>query len=226
MLSPQKLSNLVRLSLLARHGGVWVDATCYCVKPLDSWLGDVLGSGFFAFARPGRDRLISNWFLASARGSHIASSMWGALSSYYLDRNLSDTGWRRQVRTRLERFINYNVRTTSLWFAPPLPQVGITPYHSFHYMFNRLARTDPDFCSIWRQTPRVSADGPHHLQTHGLDRSPSPQIVAEINEQRVPVYKLDWGIDPATLPPSSTLNVLFARGKTLAPRPHPISRGR
>ena len=191
---------------------VWADATCYCMKPLDEWLPHVLGSGFFAFERPGHERLISNWFLASRPGGHIAQTMWSALSSYYLDHDLSNDGWRGQLQRGLGRGMNLHARTTSLWFVSPLPQLGITPHYSFHYMFNRLTRCDPEFATIWDRTPKLSADGPHRLQSHGLGRPPSPQIVAEIEQRRVPVYKLTWRIDPARLAASSTLNVLIDRG--------------
>ncbi len=208
---PCRLSDLARLNLLARHGGVWVDATCYCMKPLDQWLPDYLGSGFFAFDRPGRDRLMSSWFLASPPDGYIPRRMWDTLESYFLGRNLSDTGWRRLARRALAKALNRSTRTTSLWFAPPLPQLGITPYYSFHYMFNRLTRTDPAFRDIWERTVKVSADGPHSLQFHGLGRPPSPQILADIEQRRVPVYKLDWKIDPAELTASSTLNTLLGQ---------------
>lgn len=208
-LAPNRLSNLVRLSLLARHGGVWVDATCYCMKPLDEWLPDYLGSGFFAFARPARDRLMSNWFLASLPDGHIPRRMLDALSRHYLDPNLSEDRWHRYACRALDTLLNHDARTTSLWFAPPLSRLGLTPYYYFHYTFNRLTRTDPAFAEVWEQTPKVSADGPHSLQFHGLDRPPSPQIRAEIEQRRVPMYKLDWRIDPQVLSASSTLNVLL-----------------
>lgn len=209
---PYRLSELARLNLLARHGGVWVDATCYCTKPLDEWLPDCLASGFFAFARPGRDRLMSSWFLASPPEGYIPRRMWEALDGYYLGRNLSDTGWRRLARAAIARALNRNTRTTPLWFAPPLPQLGITPYLSFHYKFNQLTRTDPVFRDIWERTLKVSADSPHSLQFHGLGRPPSPRILADIEQRRVPVYKLNWRIDPAALPASSTLNALLGQG--------------
>ena len=47
----QKFANLIRLYLISRYGGVWVDATCFCCRPLDDWLHDYMGSGFFAFRR-------------------------------------------------------------------------------------------------------------------------------------------------------------------------------
>ena len=209
---PYRLSELARVSLLARHGGVWVDATCFCMKPLDEWLPGCLDSSFFAFDRPGRDRVMASWFLASPPDGYISRRMWEALDGYYLGHNLSDAGWRELVRKVLDRALNGSTHTTSLWFVPPLPQLGITPYYSFHYLFNQLTRTDPVFRDIWERTVKVSADGPHSLQFHGLARSPSPQILADIEQRRVPVYKLDWRIDPAALQASSTLNVLLGRG--------------
>jgi hypothetical protein len=206
---PYRLSELARLNLLMRHGGVWADATCFCMKPLDDWLPACLNSGFFAFNRPGRDRLMASWFLASPPAGYIPRQMWEALDSYYLGRHLSDTGWRRVARKTLDQVLNHSTRTTSLWFAPPLPQLGISPYLSFHYLFTRLTHSDPAFRDIWGRTAKVSADGPHSLQSHGLARPPSSQIIADIDERHVPVYKLDWRVDPAQFPTSSTLKFLF-----------------
>jgi hypothetical protein len=210
---PYRVSELARLNLLAEHGGVWVDATCYCMKPLDEWLPGCLGSGFFAFDRPGRDRLMSSWFLASSPKGYIPRQMFEALDRYYLGRKLSDTGWRRVVRRVLDSVLNQSTRTTSLWFAWPLPQLGISPYLSFHYKFSQLTESDPVFRDIWARTVKVSSDGPHDLQFHGFHEPPSPQIAADIEQSRMPLYKLNWRIDPATLAPSSTLNLLLSRGR-------------
>src|SRR5262249_37436294 len=67
-ISIQALSNVIRINLLKQYGGLWVDATCFCCKPLDEWLGEYTASGFFAFPDPARDRLLSSWFLASRPG--------------------------------------------------------------------------------------------------------------------------------------------------------------
>jgi hypothetical protein len=70
-LPPEACSDRVRMALLAQHGGVWADATVYCLRPLDDWLFNVLESGFFAFDRPGPDRLLSSWFLAAGPDNYI-----------------------------------------------------------------------------------------------------------------------------------------------------------
>ena len=34
----EALSDRIRIELLSRYGGVWVDATTLCARPLDEWL--------------------------------------------------------------------------------------------------------------------------------------------------------------------------------------------
>jgi mannosyltransferase OCH1-like enzyme len=76
----EAMADVVRVALLEKHGGGWVDSTAYCNRPLDDWLHDVLPPGFFAFARPGSDRMISNWFLASTPSHHITKT-WNRLNA-------------------------------------------------------------------------------------------------------------------------------------------------
>ena len=84
-LPPYILSEIVRLRLLRRYGGVWTDATCFCCRPLDEWLDDCLDSGFFAFDRPAEDRMISSWFLAAAPGNRLVDTYCQAASPYWLE---------------------------------------------------------------------------------------------------------------------------------------------
>ncbi|RWA68561.1 MAG: hypothetical protein EOQ28_24985 [Mesorhizobium sp.] len=70
-LSDATYSDIIRVELLSRYGGVWVDATCYCLQPLDKWLDGVMSEGFFAFERPAPTRMLSSWFLAASQSSYI-----------------------------------------------------------------------------------------------------------------------------------------------------------
>jgi Capsular polysaccharide synthesis protein len=70
----EALSDLARIELLSRFGGVWVDSTVYCLRPLDDWLPQAMPRGFFAFDRPGPDRMVSTWFLAAERRSHVVEA--------------------------------------------------------------------------------------------------------------------------------------------------------
>lgn len=65
-------SDVLRIHLLDKYGGIWVDATVMCLKPLEEWIQPYLSSsGFFAFHQPGPDRMVSSWFLVSKSGGHI-----------------------------------------------------------------------------------------------------------------------------------------------------------
>ncbi|UWX96157.1 capsular polysaccharide synthesis protein [Arthrobacter zhaoxinii] len=76
-------SDVLRFELLAKHGGVWLDATCMVMRPMqDIFQHLVTPSGFFAFdkEKPG---LISSWFLASNPGSYITCMTRDALRLYF-----------------------------------------------------------------------------------------------------------------------------------------------
>ncbi len=83
--APQTVGDIVRLELLERYGGVWADATTYCLQPLDTWLPEAAASGFFAFAKPGPDRMLSSWFLAAAPGSVLIARWAARLRAHYRD---------------------------------------------------------------------------------------------------------------------------------------------
>jgi hypothetical protein len=86
----QAMSDIIRIALLREHGGVWVDATTYCLKPLDSWIDDYADVGFFAFDRPKPDRMISSWFLMAKPHNHIIEVWYKMLLDYWSIRSTPD----------------------------------------------------------------------------------------------------------------------------------------
>lgn len=90
-LTPEARSDLIRLELLHRYGGVWADATTICTRALDEWLPARMASGFFAFRQPAPDRPLSTWFLAAEAGSTIVNRWRCAAEAYWRDRISSDS---------------------------------------------------------------------------------------------------------------------------------------
>lgn len=81
---PAHYADELRTELLFLHGGVWIDSTVYCSTPLDSWIQNIFNqTDFFCFYRPGKDRIISNWFIASTRGGKLISA-WHDLYFKYI----------------------------------------------------------------------------------------------------------------------------------------------
>jgi FkbM family methyltransferase len=89
-LQPEALSDCIRIELLKRYGGVWADATTYCLKPLEDWLPENMQADFFAFANPGPDRMISSWFLVATMRSRIVSIWSEAVERYWSERTERD----------------------------------------------------------------------------------------------------------------------------------------
>lgn len=81
------MSDIIRCLLLNLYGGVWVDATTFCNKPLNDWLPACIHEGFFAFNKPGRDRLLSSWFLYSTPHAYILNKWFHKTVDYYTRNN-------------------------------------------------------------------------------------------------------------------------------------------
>lgn len=190
----QLVADALRLELLDRYGGVWADVSCLCTGPLDDWLVDRLGRGFFAFERPGPDRPLSNWFLASQPGNPLVAS-WVEMSRLY---------WRNGFYSnhvgggRRDQFI-------------------------YHYFFRWMVNADTQLRGEWLSVPRLPAGPPHLLQKclrdlsglpswwlpgatwrgieigfDQLDRAASQSLMTDIlSSPDVRVHKLDWRLENA-----------------------------
>lgn len=86
-ITPTSFSDIARVLLLHEYGGVWVDATLLCRQPLDGWLPDAAVGGFFAFDRPGPDRMLSTWFLAADEGNPLVAGWCEATLDYWRGRD-------------------------------------------------------------------------------------------------------------------------------------------
>jgi hypothetical protein len=90
-ISPQAKSDIIRLSILEKHGGVWADATLLCMKPLDSWVWEhIKPSDFWMYhgADWGADvnHGPASWFIVSKKGSYIISKWKSACDIYWAHR--------------------------------------------------------------------------------------------------------------------------------------------
>eukprot|EP01033_Poteriospumella_lacustris_P001301 gene1301-951_t len=89
-MSPNHVSNIIRLLLLEIYGGVWADATLFCTRPLDDWLIPNIQEGFFAFAKPAGNRMLSNWFLYGSRQNYIVRRWLNATVVYHATHPVDD----------------------------------------------------------------------------------------------------------------------------------------
>ena len=198
-IKPQKLANLIRLYLISTHGGVWVDSTCFCCQPLDSWLPGYMESGFFAFRNPGPDRILANWFLAASKGNALASIFYERHRDFFRQNRfpLQHTqGGRDRVR-KIGSLLNRNAKLAQLWASPLLTKtVKAYPYYIFHYHFARTVSENAVCRDIWNRTPPFSSDGPHRMDRAGILSPMTSQLMEDLVQLKQPLYKLRWKYPP------------------------------
>ena len=85
-LTAASFSDILRILLLHEFGGIWVDATLFCNRPLDEWLPSAMTEGFFAFAAPAPDRLLSSWFLSAVPNHYLISNWCRRTIEYWSNR--------------------------------------------------------------------------------------------------------------------------------------------
>ena len=174
-----KVSDVFRFALIARYGGVYVDADCFCTKPLNDWIDTAAASGFFAFrflesdlwlADPSvskwqrytaktKDRILASWLIAGKAGNSITTRIWRSHFDL-LAQSQNSKGWLgRTFSRKIYRSLKRNAFTAAQMGNPALiARVGSYPYYLVHYHFAHLVLTDPAFRAAWHQVEKRSAD--------------------------------------------------------------------
>ena len=182
-------SDLIRIELLSKFGGLWVDATAYCSKPLDSWLVNHISDGFFAF-QLASDRPLASWFLYGEPKNYIIER-WRAAAVDYI--NSHTTIGSSEPHTSLEEWRNRTDHTHYFWF---------------HYLFGDLIAQDHEFRRQWGEIEKLSGHPPHLVQRSGMLKPATDEVIAAVQSKAIPVYKLTHR-HQEPIPEDSNLNFLL-----------------
>jgi hypothetical protein len=207
---PQQ-SDIIRLELLEKYGGVWADATTLCNKPLDDWLPAVTTSNFFVYHLPGKDRLISSWFIASSKNNPLINNLLVEFTAYWQSFNINNKNIENKLLMKiLSRLFNRNTHSTKHWFGLiPRKVLGVYPYYALHYFFADLVEKDNECRAIWQNTSKVSADKPHKIQRMGLYTIVTDELLEQIAQDEPPLYKLTYKYDETKCTENSLLKVII-----------------
>ena len=177
-MSIQSYSNLLRFRLLKEQGGVWADATAFCIRPLDEWLPMVAQRGFFAFfwtketrwfTWPGYTREVATWFLASEPGNPIMSD-WEEYSFRY---------WEGREKPHL--------------------------YFWCQTLFELLIYMRRPFRKALRGVPKIGCLGPHLIHDCIVRQRDVARVAHILDGGAAPVQKLRWQWDDEKLAIVKTL---------------------
>ncbi|WP_376696621.1 capsular polysaccharide synthesis protein [Wenzhouxiangella sp. EGI_FJ10305] len=211
-------SDVIRTQLLIRHGGVWADPTVLLTQPLKDWLPERMDAGVFLFHRPGRDRAVSNWFIASEAHHPLLMRLYEELCRYWTDNEFHNFDRpMKPLASFAGRVLNRNLELPRLWLRKPFIRLlKAYPYMIYHYMLYHLVRSDPALKSLWERMPKVSADLPHFAVHRGLLEHLDDEAKRFIDSGEAPLFKLSWKLPSQDVPPESVLIYLleqFAAGK-------------
>lgn len=210
----QKISNIIRLNLLEKYGGVWADATCFCCKPLDTWLTSYMSeSKFFAFYKPKIDRPISNFFLASSVGSPITSAWCKEHNLFWLRNSFSNqNNWiGKYVKTKIGfRLLGSSYESNKFWFLYRLMKLlRVYPHFCCHYTFALIIKKYKLCQQEWEALPKYSAESPLILSRKGLLEPLSEEVKQSIDQKKEPLYKLNWRMNQSRNIEGSILHYLL-----------------
>lgn len=207
----QAMSDIIRVNLLAQRGGIWVDATCFCLRPLDDWVKPHFKSGFFAFSRPSKEKLVSSWFLFSKANGIIISKWMNKVNSFWIDNpNLVSIGTKPRLAKTLNRlYPRIGIVATNRISSWLISYMNLYPYFFFHYFFNKLYKKDCEFKIRWDKCNKLSADGPHLIQNIGFNEALTSEVKEKIDSLEIPVFKLSYKLDYNRSDSKSVLNFLL-----------------
>lgn len=166
--TPQALSDIIRLHLLATHGGIWADATMACMRPLDSWIDHAIApAGFWMYHGRDKGRGPASWFMASLPNSYIANTWNGKSQEFWkVSHPNLEYFWMDQLFSKLAltdpMFLEQWKKVPYLNCEDPL---------SAHCMAGKVFDYNPDMLEeIYRNPPfaiKLSHHGPLHAYTNG-----------------------------------------------------------
>ncbi|MGJ8582654.1 MAG: capsular polysaccharide synthesis protein [Marinosulfonomonas sp.] len=208
------LSDVIRIHLLAEHGGVWADATTFCTRPLDEWIDRCTPEdSFFAFIRPVPGEPISSWFISAHPDSDLIHIYRDAVNNFWqqftagLGEEVHLAVFTGPKSVKLSA-TDGTLSKRRLWFLsrkfPKLhnklfknkhlgpagkPTKGY--YFWFHEIFQALKLCNPKVSSLWKRTAEVTADAPHFVQKTGMCTPITPELDFHITNRMSNMYKLN-----------------------------------
>jgi len=206
------ISDLVRTQLLIRYGGVWADPTTFPLQPLDNWIHKNLQAGYFFFYKPGRDRIIANWFIAAKKNNEMVSSLYAALINYWNSNTFKNTNNPKKNKyvSQINRLINRNLWLPKLWFTPFFTKLlRFCTYMVYHHMFYNLISKDKNKRLNFEKMPKISADTALVINPKNAFLELDNEIKKIIDQKLTPVLKLKWNYDVNAISNTSNLGYLL-----------------
>lgn len=198
-LTIEAFSDLLRVRLLRKYGGVWVDATTYCNCPLSNWITEFQFDGVFFFKSNSLD-VFGSWFIYAKKDSYLISKLCEEEERFLV----KYSGFKHYMNIRffwriwkamelwLGRYNYYFWRLASIRIV-----FGVSPYFFSHYLLGYLISEYKQIDQIYSNIKNIDVERPHDFQIYGLIKNAKlPEFVLQdFYNRNVPVYKMSYKRD-------------------------------
>jgi len=191
----ERKTDLIRLMLLQRFGGVWVDATLFCTRPLDSYVFDMVGKANFSAPTWG----IPRQPCGSPAGPGFTNNFLSGLSNHFL----VAVPHSYIVERWLYAF-------SQLLYNGPCGDSAEWEYFFAQTVFESLIDTDPRFARMWEEALKLNSGDTHSVWY--LEAPLTPQLKERLDHPRAPVWKFNKMTGNASVDARRCTDVSFACG--------------
>jgi len=142
-LSMAMKTDVLRLYLLSCFGGIWADATTFCLAPLETWLpGATARHGVFTFRQhKAPSRPVEAWFIAARQGSPVVTRVLALFVEHLFQPRQTAVFVSNRAKNHAKLGIGRQ-HPTLLYadFVRDAERHGFMPYFSVGYFFNESLR--------------------------------------------------------------------------------------
>ena len=197
-LPPVKKADAVRLALLAKSGGFWVDAGVLVTGPVHSWTNQRASTlGFFVFQDVDKSRVLDTWFIGGTIHSKFLKEWHLRHNRFFGRRKMHETHSLFKTPSRIathalvaiNKTLGRSVTRRAAWARFPLSRLPMYPYFIMHYIANSMLRSEllqAEFDSM----SKVKASLALSLRSL-IDRQELTPSRATSAMQSVPIHKLN-----------------------------------
>jgi hypothetical protein len=186
---PQLKSDFIRIALLDNYGGIWMDSSIICIKPLNklfSFDKSLEGFALQNFSRNNDLTVFENWFISARKGSYIIKKWRDEFTKLYKDKkNFTELSNNDFEGVDFQNINHYNF------------------YLSMHLIFQKCLQTDSLFRNLYYADTNIySAESNAflHYIKFGWDNKYIIDFIKEINNfyselkvEETPILKFTGG---------------------------------
>lgn len=209
----QQASNIIRGALLKKYGGVWVDATLLCLRPLDAWLPDAFAGDFLA-PQVGRSIFFANWFLASKRNGVFISAWQRSTLDYFSRKRWDMRILGQRIYKGMVGVVNKDSpESTLLWTNQFIKTMWpFYPYKIHHYLANRLIIRHGLFrTSAWRESSILSFHHGFGLNVGRVSAENVDDLFHGLLTEKAYFVKLNWRVKKYQVGVEPRLKILIKK---------------